>query len=44
MRDIDYGYIHLKLKEVMKEQHISINKLACRAITAKSIRCTSLFI
>ena len=26
MRDID-----LKLKEVMKEQHISINKLACRA-------------
>ncbi|WP_286961988.1 helix-turn-helix domain-containing protein [Lactococcus sp. UBA7220] len=31
MRDIDYGYIHLKLKEVMKEQHISINKLACRA-------------
>lgn len=31
MRDIDYGYIHLKLKEVMKEQNISINKLACRA-------------
>ena len=31
MRDIDYGYIHLKLKEVMKAQHISINKLACRA-------------
>ena len=31
MRDIDHGYIHLKLKEVMKEQHISINKLACRA-------------
>lgn len=31
MRDIDYGYIQLKLKEVMKEQHISINKLACRA-------------
>ncbi len=31
MRDIDYGYIHLKLKEVMDEQNISINKLACRA-------------
>lgn len=31
MRDIDYGYIHLKLKEVMNEQNISINKLAYRA-------------
>ena len=31
MKDIDYGYIRLKLKDVMEEQQISINKLACRA-------------
>jgi len=31
MKDVDYGYIRLKLKDVMEEQQISINKLACRA-------------
>lgn len=31
MRDVDFGYIRLKLKDVMEEQNISINKLACRA-------------
>jgi len=31
MKDIDYGYVRLKLKDVMEEQKISINKLACRA-------------
>lgn len=31
MRDIEYGHMHLKLKDVMKEQNISINRLACRA-------------
>ncbi|MBQ9887229.1 MAG: helix-turn-helix transcriptional regulator [Lachnospiraceae bacterium] len=31
MRDIEYGYIKLNLKEIMQEQNISINKLACRA-------------
>ena len=31
MRDVDFGYIRLKLKDVMTEQNISINKLACRA-------------
>mgnify|MGYP001099085219 FL=1 len=31
MRDIDYGYVHLKLMDIMQEQNISINKLACRA-------------
>lgn len=31
MKDVDYGYIRLKLKDVMDEQQISINKLACRA-------------
>lgn len=31
MRDVDFGYIKLKLKDVMEEQNISINKLACRA-------------
>ncbi len=31
MRDIDYGHIKLKLQEIMKEQNISINKLAFRA-------------
>lgn len=30
MKDIDYGKVRLKLKEIMTEQHISINKLACR--------------
>ena len=31
MRDIDYGHIKLNLQEIMKEQNISINKLAFRA-------------
>lgn len=31
MKDIEYGYIRLKLKDVMQEQNISINRLACRA-------------
>lgn len=31
MKDIDYGYIEIKLKDIMTEQKISINKLACRA-------------
>ena len=31
MKDVDYGYIRLKLKDVREEQQISINKLACRA-------------
>lgn len=31
MKDIDYGYIEIKLKDIMAEQKISINKLACRA-------------
>ena len=30
MKDVDYGYVRLKLKDVMEEQKISINKLACR--------------
>lgn len=31
MNDIDYGQVRLKLKELMQDQGISINKLACRA-------------
>lgn len=31
MIDIAYGHIKIKLAEVMKEQNISINKLAFRA-------------
>jgi putative transcriptional regulator len=31
MKDIDYGYVRLKLKALMEEQNISINRLACRA-------------
>lgn len=31
MKDIDYGYINIRLAEIMKNQDISINKLACRA-------------
>ena len=31
MKDVDYGYVRLKLKDVMEEQKISINTLACRA-------------
>ena len=31
MKDIDYGCINIKLAEIMKNQDISINKLACRA-------------
>ncbi|MBS5065839.1 MAG: helix-turn-helix transcriptional regulator [Hungatella hathewayi] len=31
MKDVDYGRIRIKLKDIMEEEHISINKLACRA-------------
>lgn len=31
MKDVDYGFIRIKLKSLMEEEHISINKLACRA-------------
>ncbi|MFR7990054.1 MAG: helix-turn-helix domain-containing protein [Anaerovoracaceae bacterium] len=31
MKDIDYGHVEIKLKEIMESQDISINKLACRA-------------
>ncbi|MBQ9983406.1 MAG: helix-turn-helix transcriptional regulator [Lachnospiraceae bacterium] len=31
MINVDYGHIHLKLDQIMKEQQISINKLAFRA-------------
>lgn len=31
MKDVDYGHIHLNIKQLMTEQNISINKLACRA-------------
>lgn len=31
MKDIDYGQIKLNLQVIMKEQNISINKLAFRA-------------
>jgi putative transcriptional regulator len=31
MKDIDYGYVKIKLDDIMKKQGISINKLACRA-------------
>lgn len=31
MVNIEYGSIHIKLKEIMEKQNISINKLAFRA-------------
>ena len=31
MKDIEYGHIEIRLKEIMEEQNIIINKLACRA-------------
>lgn len=31
MVNVDYGHIHIKLDQIMKEQDISINKLAFRA-------------
>lgn len=31
MVDIEFGSIHLKLEEIMKNQNISINKLAFRS-------------
>ena len=31
MKDIDYGFVRFKLMDIMQEQNISINKLACRA-------------
>lgn len=36
MIDIDYGHIHIKLDELMKEQNISINKLAFRFETQRT--------
>lgn len=36
MIDIDYGHIHIKLDELMKEQNISINKLAFRSETQRT--------
>ena len=31
MIDVDYGQVHIKLEAIMKEQNISINKLAFRS-------------
>ena len=31
MKDLDYGYVQIKLKDLMTTQGISINRLACRA-------------
>lgn len=31
MIDVDYGHVRLKLADVMKEQNVSISKLAYRA-------------
>lgn len=31
MKDIESGHIEIRLKEIMENQGISINKLACRA-------------
>ena len=31
MKDIEFGRIHLKLDEIMKQQNISVNKLAFRS-------------
>lgn len=31
MVEVDYGFIKIKLKELMAEQNVSINKLAFRA-------------
>ena len=31
MKDIDYGKVRLNLQEIMKEQNISVNKLAFRS-------------
>lgn len=31
MIDIDYGHVQIKLNEIMKEQNISISKLAFRS-------------
>lgn len=36
MIGINYGHIHIKLDELMKEQNISINKLAFRSETQRT--------
>lgn len=36
MIDVDYGYIKVKLNEIIKEQNISINKLAFRSETQRT--------
>lgn len=36
MRDIDFGTVNIKLKDIMDKQNISINKLACRSEMQRS--------
>lgn len=36
MKDIDFGTINIKLKDIMEEQNISIIRLACRAEMQRS--------
>lgn len=36
MIDVDYGYVRLNLDKIMKEQNVSINKLAFRAEMQRS--------
>ena len=36
MIDVDYGYVRIKLAEIIKNQNISINKLAFRSETQRT--------
>ena len=36
MIDIDYGYVHIKLAELMEKQNISISRLAFRSETQRT--------
>jgi len=36
MIDVDYGFIRIKLDEIIKSQNISINKLAFRSETQRT--------
>lgn len=36
MIDVDYGHIHIKLDELIKNQNISISKLAFRSETQRT--------
>lgn len=36
MVDVDYGHIRVKLSDIIKEQNISINKLAFRSETQRT--------